>query len=60
MLALSLGESGRTEEAEREVAEILRFNPKFSLARWAEGQLYQRKKDLDRIIIGLRKLGLPN
>ncbi len=59
LLAACYGENGRGEAAEREVAEILRISPKFSLARMAEMQLYRRKEDLDRFIDSLRKLGLP-
>lgn len=59
LLAACYGESRRGEAAEREAAEILRINPKFSLARWAQFQLYRREEDLERFIGSLRKLGLP-
>ncbi len=59
LLAACYGESGQAEAAAREAAEILRINTKFSLARWAEIQLYRREEDLERFIGSLRKLGLP-
>ena len=59
LLAACYSGKGLAEEAKREGVEILRINPKFSLARWADIQLYNRREDLDALIEGLRKAGLP-
>lgn len=59
LLAACYSESGRKQAAEREAANILRINPKFSLARFADVHFYRRAEDLKQFIFNLDKLGLP-
>jgi tetratricopeptide (TPR) repeat protein len=58
MLAVLLSELERTEEARREVAEILRINPQFSLANLRERMPHKDPAALERIVVGLQKAGL--
>jgi adenylate cyclase len=58
-LASVYGLTGRTEDAEWEVAEILALLPGLTLTRERKGSLYKNAEDLDRYIEGLRKAGLP-
>jgi adenylate cyclase len=50
---------GYQEQARAEAAEILRLDPKFTLASHAKGLLYKNKADTERYIAALRKAGLP-
>jgi adenylate cyclase len=47
------------KEAQAEVAEVLRIDPKFSLETFRKGQLYKNPKEVERLIDALRKAGLP-
>jgi hypothetical protein len=58
MLAVILSELERTEEARREIAEILRINPQFSLANVRERIPYKDPAALERMVTGLQKAGL--
>jgi len=58
MLAVLLSELERTEEARREVAEILRINPQFSLANVRERMPHKDPAALERMVTGLQKAGL--
>ena len=48
--------AGRIEDARAEVPEVLRINPKFSLAKAEKRARYKYK---DKIFAALRKVGLP-
>jgi adenylate cyclase len=50
---------GRMEVAHAAAAESLRRDPKFSLRRFAAIEPYRATADLDHMIDGLRKAGLP-
>jgi len=58
MLAVILSETGRTEEARREIAEVLRINPQFSLTNVRERIPYKDPAALERMVTGLQKAGL--
>jgi len=58
-LAAAFSEQGRQEEARAEAAEVLRLDPKFSVASYVKGMLYKNKEDADRYVVALRKAGLP-
>jgi adenylate cyclase len=51
--------SGRDEEARIEIAEVLRIQPKFTLARFEKRLRYKKKSDVEKVIGALRKAGLP-
>ena len=58
VLAIIYAEQGRTGEAQREVAEILRISPDASLDLWRQRMVYKNPADLERYIAGLRKAGM--
>ena len=51
---------GRDKEARAEAAEVLRINPKFSLAFWAKVLPYQDRSVADNLINVLREAGMPD
>jgi adenylate cyclase len=57
-LAAAYSELGRTEEAQAEVAEVLRLNPKFSLEVYKERAPIKDPTVLERQLAALRKAGL--
>ena len=52
--------AGREEEARAEAADVLRLQPKFSVARLAKILPYQDKDFLNRTLESMRKAGLPD
>jgi adenylate cyclase len=59
MLAVTFVELGRESEARAEVAEILRINPRFSLAIVRARMPYKDPAVLERVIARLQQAGLP-
>jgi TolB-like protein/Tfp pilus assembly protein PilF len=57
-LAVIYSELGRGEEAQAEVAEVLRLNPKYSLEVWRQRAPYKDPAVLERMFAALRKAGL--
>ncbi|MEE8481074.1 MAG: adenylate/guanylate cyclase domain-containing protein [Desulfobacterales bacterium] len=57
-MAMAYSFSGRDEEARVEAAEVIRINPKFSLAKFAKRVTYKNQEDKDRVIEALQKAGL--
>ena len=53
------GYCGREREAREEAAEVLRINPKFTVASYTAILPYKNQSDRDFIAQGLRKAGLP-
>jgi TolB-like protein/Flp pilus assembly protein TadD len=49
---------GRIEEARAEAQEVLRIDPKFSLAHWGRILPFKNQADTERFIDALRKAGL--
>jgi tetratricopeptide (TPR) repeat protein len=60
VLAAALVETGRTEAAQAVVREILSFEPRFSLARFAAAQPHRDSKPLDRLLASVRRAGLAD
>jgi adenylate cyclase len=58
-LAGAYAQSGQLEEARKEVAEVLRINPEFTIERYKRLVVYKDPKDAEHRIDGLRKAGLP-
>ncbi len=58
ILAASYSIAGREEEAHTEAAEILRIDPKFSLAYFAKTLPYKNQADIELFIESMRKAGL--
>jgi adenylate cyclase len=58
-LAAAYVGAGREEEAQGQIGEVLRINPKYSLEYQAKMLPFKNKRDLDRVIGALRKAGLP-
>jgi adenylate cyclase len=50
--------AGREEEARREVGELLRIDPKYSLERAMKTSFYKNQADIERFSNALRKAGL--
>jgi adenylate cyclase len=57
--AAVFGFCGREEEARMEATEVLRINPKFTVASYTGILPYKNPADKDRTAKGLRKAGLP-
>ena len=51
--------SGRVECARDHAAQVVRLAPEFSLARFARKEPFKNPTDLQRLVDGLRKAGLP-
>ena len=58
-LAATYGQLGREQDAQAKVEEILKINPKFSVAGWSKGFKFKDPADLEHYADGLRKAGLP-
>ena len=58
ILAVVYSELGQTAEAQKEAAEVLRLNPKFSLAVHKQRMPIKDPAVLERHIAALRKTGL--
>ena len=59
VLAASLAQLDRIEEAKAEAAKFIAAHPNFSIQRWAEIQPFQREADRQHFIDGYLKAGLP-
>jgi adenylate cyclase len=58
ILAASDVALGHTEEARWAVRKVIKLQPEFSLAEFAESQPYKEQKHLDRLMARLRSAGL--
>jgi TolB-like protein/Tfp pilus assembly protein PilF len=58
ILASAYSLAGRETEARAEAEEILRINPRFSLANFAKILAYKNQADTERFVEALRKAGL--
>jgi adenylate cyclase len=58
-LAASYSALGKEKEAREEIAELLRLNPKLTLAYLSKAEPYKNQSDLDTVLNDLRKAGLP-
>jgi hypothetical protein len=59
LLAASLAQLGRTEEARQESALFMASNPQFTISTWAETQPFRDEGVRAHFVEGLRKAGLP-
>jgi TolB-like protein/class 3 adenylate cyclase/Tfp pilus assembly protein PilF len=59
ILAASLAQLGRVEEAKVEATEFLASNPRFSIGHWMSMQPFRREEDRQHFIEGYKKAGLP-
>ncbi len=59
LLVYAFWESGATDEAKSEAAELLRGAARFSLAQWAKCHPYRNPDDLERYMSALKSAGLP-
>jgi TolB-like protein/Tfp pilus assembly protein PilF len=59
ILAASLAQQGRLEEAHREGELYLSSNPTFTICGWSSTHPFRHKNTLARFIEGYRKAGLP-
>ncbi len=59
ILAVIYSELSRKEEAQAEVAEVLRISPRASLKGQRERMPFKDQAVLERYLEGLRKAGLP-
>jgi TolB-like protein/Tfp pilus assembly protein PilF len=59
-LAASYSSLGREAEANAAAEQVLRINPKFSLASYAKTLPYKNKADIERYVAALRRAGLPD
>jgi TolB-like protein len=59
ILAASLAQLGRLDEARAEASGFLAANPHFSAAAWGEAQPFRLQADLQHFIDGYVKAGLP-
>ena len=57
--ASAFAQLGQVEEARGEAAEVLRINPAFTIESWKRTAPFKDPKDLEHLIDGLRKAGLP-
>lgn len=51
--------AGNMDEARKPVARILQISPTASIAHYMSINLYQQPEDIERMIGGLRRAGLP-
>jgi adenylate cyclase len=58
-LAAGYARLGQLEEAGAEAADVLRINPSFTIESWKCTTPFKDPKDLEHLIDGLRKAGLP-
>lgn len=58
-LAAAFARLGRQPEARIEIAETLRLRPDMSIAQWAKTEPFKDPADLEHLLSGLRKAGLP-
>jgi tetratricopeptide (TPR) repeat protein len=59
ILAASLAQLGRMDEAKREAAQFLAAHPNFSTQQWSSRQVFRHEADLQRLAEGYLKAGLP-
>jgi TolB-like protein/class 3 adenylate cyclase/Tfp pilus assembly protein PilF len=59
ILAASLAQLGRLEEAKVEAGQFLAANPHFSIRHWASTQPFRHEEDRQHFIEGYKKAGLP-
>jgi hypothetical protein len=59
ILAASLAQLGRMDEAHEEARQFLAMDPQFSVRRWSDTQPFQDEKMRQHFMDGYIKAGLP-
>jgi len=59
LLAAAYSLAGRQEDARISAEEVLRSNPKFSVAFWAKSLPFKNQADREFVVGAMRKAGLP-
>ena len=59
ILAVAYSLAGRQEEARMAAKEVLRLNPKFSVALFKKSIPYKNPADTDRVVEAMLNVGLP-
>jgi TolB-like protein len=59
LLAASLAQLGRLDEARREAELFMMSNPHFRISHWAATQPFRDKEALEHFVDGYRRAGLP-
>jgi adenylate cyclase len=59
-LAVAYSSLNRMEEARDAASKILNYNPNFTVENFAKGLPYKKQADIDLLVNGLRKAGLPD
>src|SRR5256714_6934659 len=59
-LAATYAQLGQMEDARREAAEVLRVNPRYTIGAQKRIASYKRSEDMEHLLDGLRKAGLPD
>jgi adenylate cyclase len=60
-LAATYAQLGQLDDAQAEVAEVLRLNPKYTIGGTQKQiSTFKRAEDIEHIVVGLRKAGLPD
>ena len=58
-LAATYAQLGQIAEAKAEAEELLRMNPRFTIATWKVTAVYKNPQDTEHLLDVLRKAGLP-
>lgn len=58
-LAATYAQLGQLEDARAEAAEVLRVNPNYTIGKQRQVSVMKRADDLEHLVDGLRKAGLP-
>ncbi len=59
LLAAAYGKLDRGNEAQAALAEFMKPRPYYTLRHYAQGEFYKNSEDLEYVLDGLRKAGLP-
>ncbi len=58
-LAATYAQLGQLEDARAEAAEVLRVNPQYTIGKQKQVSTAKRAEDIEHLVDGLRKAGLP-
>ena len=58
-LAVAYAYLGRHKEARHEISEVLRMEPTLSIGKFAQAEAFKNPADLEHVLDGLRRGGLP-
>jgi DNA-binding winged helix-turn-helix (wHTH) protein/Tfp pilus assembly protein PilF len=59
ILAASLAQLGRMDDARAEARSFLEVNPGFEVSHWASAHTFKHKADLEHFVDGYKRAGLP-